>query len=56
MLSHFTDIMVYIDLYTFLCVYILLLFLSSFGCSLYIILLSIIQSTFYADHTTWLYV
>ncbi len=41
MLFYFTDIMVNIYLCTFLCVYILLL-LSCFGYSLYILLLSII--------------
>ncbi len=52
MLFYFTDIMVYIYLCTFLCVYILLL-LSCFGCCLSIILLRIIPSSFYANHTTY---
>ncbi len=43
---YFTDIKVYIYLCTFLCVYILLLLLSCFGSSLYILLLSMIPSSF----------
>ncbi len=41
----------FIYLCTFLCVYILLL--SCFGCSLYSILLNIIPSSFYTNHTTY---
>ncbi len=48
---YFTDIMVYICLCTLLCVHLLLL-LSSFGCFLYIPLLSILLMSFYANHTT----
>ncbi len=46
---YFTDIKFYIYLCTLRCVYILLL-LSCFGCSQYIILFSIIQSSFYHNH------
>ncbi len=53
-LYDFTDIMIYIYLCTFLCVYILLL-LSCFGFSQYILLLSIMPSSFYANHTTQSY-
>ncbi len=48
-LFYFTDIKFYIYLCTFLCVYILQL-LSCFGCSQYILLLSIIPSPFYDNH------
>ncbi len=47
---YFTDIKFYIYLCTLLCVYILLL-LSCFGCSQYILLLNIIPSSFYHNHT-----
>ncbi len=47
---YFTDIKIYIYLCTLLCVYILLL-LSCFGCSQYILLLKIIPSSFYHNHT-----
>ncbi len=49
-LFYFTDIKMYIYLCTLLCVYILLL-LSCFGCSQYILVLSIIPSSFHANHT-----
>ncbi len=48
LLLSFTDIKIYIYLCTLLCAYILLL-LSCFGCSQYILLLSIIPSSFYAN-------
>ncbi len=54
MLFYFTDIKIYIYLYTLLCVYMLLL-LSCFGCCQYILSLSIIPSSFYAYHTIWLF-
>ncbi len=54
MLFYITNIKIYTYLCTFLCGYILLL-LSCFGCSQYILLLSIIQSSFYDNHTTWSY-
>ncbi len=53
MLFYFTDIKVYIYLCTFLCVYILLL-LSCFGCSKYILLISI-TSSLYVNHTIYSY-
>ncbi len=51
-LFYFTDIKFYIYLCTLLCVYILLL-LYCFGWSQYILLLSIIPSSFYHNHTIW---
>ncbi len=47
---YFTDIKIYIYLCTLLCVCVLLL-LCCFGCPQYILLLSIIPSSFYHNHT-----
>ncbi len=51
---YFNDIKIYIYVYTLLCVYILLL-LSCFGFSQYILLLIIIPSSSYANHTIYSY-